>query len=612
MTRRISVWAPAATTSVDLVAGDGPSRMEAAGQGWFACNADLAAGDDYAFSVDGGESIPDPRSKWQPAGVHGSSRLVDPPRNRNRQQWRGFPLRDAIIYELHVGSFTPEGTFDGAITKLDHLVALGVNAIELMPVAEFPGRRGWGYDGVDLFAPHHAYGGPEGVHRLIDAAHARGIAVILDVVYNHVGPEGDYFNAFGAYFTNRYETPWGSAFNYDGELSDEVRRFVLDNVEMWLREYSFDGLRLDAVHAIIDTSPVHILEAIATRVDELASELGRELWTIAESDSNDPRLVRDRMRGGFGLHAQWNDDFHHALHALLTGEQHGYYEDFGSPDDMRTALLQTFVYAGRYSQHRKRRVGRDATDLPRSRFIVYSQNHDQVGNRAAGERLSHLVSEGRACMAAALTLLSPMIPMLFQGEEWAASTPFQYFTDLGDAHLSKAVTNGRRSEFRAFGWPAGSVPDPQAPSTFQRSMLKWDEIRDESHARMLDWYRRLIQLRRDLLPAPDGESASTTAWYDSGRDVLLYSRGDVLVCCNLGGGDVDIPEAMGATLLLAPDDAVSSEATPRLGADSVAIWSGATGPAADAGNAIRRRLAPAPVSAGSTRTTRRRRESIAR
>jgi len=304
--RRIRVWAPDAER-VDLIALETARAMEATGGGWFACGEEIAAGQDYAFSVDGGEAMPDPRSRSQPAGVPGPSRLVDERRTCERGRWRGFPIQDAVIYESHVGTFTPEGTFDGAISRLDHLVGLGVNAIEFMPVAEFPGTRGWGYDGVDLFAPHGAYGGPEGLHRLVHASHTRGIAVILDVVYNHVGPEGEYLSAFGPYFTNRYETPWGSAFNFDGEHSDEVRRFVLDNVEMWLRDYSLDGLRLDAVHAIIDTSPLHILEAIAARVDELAAELGR-----------DPRLVRDRERGGYGLGAQWNDDFHHALHALLT------------------------------------------------------------------------------------------------------------------------------------------------------------------------------------------------------------------------------------------------------------------------------------------------------
>lgn len=569
-TRRITVWAPDAKR-VELVLGDDRTPMDETGAGWFACNVVLDVDDDYAFSVDASEPMPDPRSRSQPGGVHAASRLVEHPRRRGLDAWRGFPLRDAVIYELHTGTFSAEGTFDGAIDHLDHLVDLGVNAIEIMPVAEFPGRRGWGYDGVDLFAPHSAYGGPAGLHRLIEACHGRRIAVILDVVYNHVGPEGDYLGAFGPYFTTRYETPWGAAFNYDGEHSDEVRRFVLDNAEMWVRDYEVDGLRLDAVHAIIDTSPLHILEAIAARVQELASELGRDVWVIAESDSNDPRLVRERERGGYGLSAQWNDDFHHALHAVLTGERFGYYEDFGSPDEVTTAMLQTFVYSGQYSRHRKRSVGRPASDLPQSRFVVCSQNHDQIGNRAAGERLCHLVSDSRARMAAALTLLSPMIPMLFQGEEWAASTPFQYFTELGDAHLRKAVTNGRRREFKAFGWPADAVPDPQSPATFKRSALIWDEVEEETHARMLDWYRQLIRLRRSRRCMAD---RSTNAWYDSARNLLLYSEGDLLVCCNLGALTVDVPEASGRELMLASDDAVRLDVTPGLNADSVAIWIG--------------------------------------
>jgi maltooligosyltrehalose trehalohydrolase len=570
-TRHFRVWAPEAKT-VDLVVGADQLQLEENGRGWFESTAALAAGSDYSFSVDGSDAMPDPRSRFQPDGVHGPSRLVAHRYRRGHDGWRGFPLRDAIIYELHTGTFSAEGTFDGAIRHLKHLVDLGVNAIEVMPVAEFPGRRGWGYDGVDLFAPHSAYGGPAGLRRLVKACHRRGIAVILDVVYNHVGPEGDYLASFGPYFTDRYETPWGSAFNYDGEHSDEVRRFVLDNVEMWVREYGVDGLRLDAVHAIIDTSPLHILEAITTHVDELADELGRALWVIAESDSNDPRLVRNRDDGGYGLNGQWNDDFHHALHSVLTGEHHGYYEDFGSPHEVSTALLRTFVYAGQYSRHRKRTVGREVGDLPQRRFIAYSQNHDQVGNRAAGERLCHLVSDGRARMAAALTLLSPMVPMLFQGEEWAASTPFQYFTDLGDAHLRKAVTNGRRREFKAFGWPADAVPDPQAHSTFQRSVLRWDEVQVGSHARMLAWYRDLINLRRSRISSSDDGRATTNAWYDSARTLLLYSENDLLICCNLGDSAVRVPEAAGGTLLLSSEGGVSQDAIPALAADDVAIW----------------------------------------
>ena len=568
--RTFRVWAPRAA-DVELVVGDARHPMTPAGIGWFACEVDgLADGVEYSFSLDGQDPIPDPRSRSQPSGVHGPSRLVESDRTSASDTWKGFPLHAAIIYELHVGTFTPEGTFDACIERLGHLQTLGVNAIELMPLAEYPGHRGWGYDGVDLFAPHSGYGGPAGLLRLVDACHERGMAVIIDVVYNHLGPEGDYLPDFGPYFTDRYCTPWGTAFNYDGEDSDEVRRFVLDNAEMWLRDYGCDGLRLDAVHAIIDTSPTHILEAIASRVADLASESGRHLWVIAESDSNDPRLVRERETGGYGLDAQWNDDFHHALHTVLTGEAFGYYEDFDGAPDLCTALQQGFVYAGRYSPHRKRTVGRAPQGLALSRFVVYSQNHDQIGNRAAGERLCHLVGDGRARMAAALTLLSPMIPLLFQGEEWAASAPFQYFTDLGDRGLANAVTNGRRQEFRSFGWPPASVPDPQDPETFARSHLDWDEIARDPHAGMLAWYRQLIAIRR-ATPALTGCHAAPTAWYDATRILLLYAHAGLLVACNLGDNDESVPEASAASLLLT-STAIPATAVPRIAPDSVSVW----------------------------------------
>jgi maltooligosyltrehalose trehalohydrolase len=569
--RTFRVWAPRAV-DVELVIGGAHHPMVPAGVGWFACEIDGLASDiEYSFRLDGGEPIPDPRSRSQPGGVHGASQLVEHADGPAEDLWQGFPLDGAIIYELHVGTFTPEGTFDGCIDRLEHLQTLGINAIELMPLAEYPGRRGWGYDGVDLFAPHSAYGGPEGLRRLVNACHERGIAVIIDVVYNHLGPEGDYLPDFGPYFTDRYATPWGTAFNYDGEDSDAVRSFVLENAEMWLRDYGCDGLRLDAVHAIIDMSPTHLLEAIAMRVADLAVESGRHLWVIAESDSNDPRLVRERAMGGYGLDAQWNDDFHHALHALLTGESFGYYEDFDGAADMCTSLQEAFVYAGRYSPYRKRTVGRSTAGLPLTRFVVYSQNHDQVGNRAAGERLCHLVSDGRARMAAALTLLSPMIPLLFQGEEWAASTPFQYFTDLGDRGLGKAVTNGRRQEFRSFGWPPESVPDPQDPETFTRSRLDWDESARAPHAEMLDWYRALTAIRHETPALSADGNEAPRAWYDATRILLLYEHAGLLVACNLGDNDAPLPEASNATLLLT-SAATPAEAVPSVAPDSVSIW----------------------------------------
>ncbi len=567
MSRTFRVWAPRAT-EMHVVIGNVRHAMSPAGVGWFACDVeDADDGTDYAFSLDGGDPLPDPRSRSQPSGVHGPSRIVDREPLPAPRAWRGFRLQRAIIYELHVGTFTPEGTFDGCITRLEHLQRLGVNAIELMPLAEAPGTRGWGYDGVDLFAPTSAYGGPDGLRRLVAACHERSIAVIVDAVYNHLGPEGDHLPDFAPYFTDRYETPWGTAFNYDGEDSDDVRRFVIENAEMWLVDYGCDGLQLDAVHAIIDMSPTNILEAISSRVAELALETDRHLWVIAESDSNDPRLVRGRDEGGYGLDAQWNDDFHHALHTLVTGEAFGYYEDFDGPTDLCTALRQAFVYAGRYSNHRRHTIGRAIGDLPLHRFVVYSQNHDQVGNRAAGERLSHLVSSGRAHMAAALTLLSPMIPLLFQGEEWAASTPFQYFTDHGDTSLGTAVTSGRRQEFRSFGWPPESVPDPQDLATFERSQLQWDECGDRDHAAMLDWYRSLIAVRKET-PGLTECDTEVTASYDAGRNLLIYSHAGLLVACNLGDTIVAVPEAEDSALLLASSPSVSGTLAP----DSVSVW----------------------------------------
>jgi len=399
----VSVWAPNAK-DVDLVTRDGGRvamrpASEELGDGWFT----VAHGrDDYAFSLDGGQPLPDPRSRWQPDGPHGPSRPFTP---KPPRPFTAGPWADQIIYELHVGTFTRAGTFDAAIARLDHLVALGITAVEVMPIAEFPGVRGWGYDGVDLFAPHHGYGGPAGFASFVDACHTRGIAVILDVVYNHLGPDGNYLATFGPYFTDRYSTPWGTAVNFDGPQSDNVRRFFLDNARMWLRDFGCDGLRLDAVHAILDTSATHIVEQLSAEADG---------WIIAETDQNDPRVVRDADHGGFGATAQWSDDFHHALHVVLTGERTGYYVDYHGLRDLATALTRAFVLDGRYSQYRQRAHGRSIGDIPLDRFVVCAQNHDQVGNRAAGERLSQLVSHDRLKIAAALTLTAASVPMLFQ------------------------------------------------------------------------------------------------------------------------------------------------------------------------------------------------------
>jgi maltooligosyltrehalose trehalohydrolase len=537
------IWAPAASNAVELVLGDRRLPMQRGDTaGWYELVVDEAsAGTDYAFAVDGGPPLPDPRSPWQPAGVHGPSRTVDHAAfGWTDGGWRGIELPNAVLYELHVGTFTAEGTFDAVIDKLDHLVDLGVSAIELLPVAQFPGSRGWGYDGVDLYAPHESYGGPEGLKRLVDACHGRGLGVVIDVVYNHLGPAGNYLSSFGPYFTDRYATPWGQAVNLDGADSDEVRRFFIDNALMWLRDYHCDGLRLDAVHAIVDTSALHLLEEVAVEVEGLAAEVDRSLWVIAESDLNDPRLVWRREEGGYGMDAQWSDDFHHALHATLTGETSGYYEDFGSLADVGAALERAFVYDGRYSSHRRRRHGRSASGVPRWRFLGYLQNHDQVGNRAVGERSSHLMSTERLKIGAALVLLSPFVPMLFQGEEWGASTPFQYFTDHEDPELGKAVSEGRRREFAAFGWDPEAVPDPQDPATFERSKLDWSELDRQPHAELLRWHKDLIALRRRLLSVDGGATAPVRVELDEEAGWIVLDRGQVRLAANVGKDPVEV------------------------------------------------------------------------
>ena len=564
------VWAPRAM-DVEVAAGGRRVPMAAAGGGWYAVDQpDAGPGTDYGFALDGGPVLPDPRSAWQPSGVHGLSRVVDHGTFAwSDGGWRGVHLPSAVLYELHVGTFTPEGTFDAAAGRLDHLVELGVDAVELMPVAEFPGTRGWGYDGVDLFAPHSAYGGPEGLKRLVDACHRRGLGVVMDVVYNHLGPDGNYLAAFGPYFTDRYATPWGEAVNLDGAGSDEVRAFLVDNALMWLRDYHCDGLRLDAVHAIVDTSATHLLEQLAGAVEELAAAEGRSLFLVAESDLNDPRLVRRREVGGYGLDAQWSDDLHHALHAFLTGEREGYYADFGSLGQVATALRRAFVYAGEYSPHRQRSHGRLDPGLGGHRFLGYAQNHDQVGNRALGERSSVLLSTGRLKVAAALVLTAPFVPMLFQGEEWGATSPFQYFTDQGDPALARAVREGRRAEFAAFGWKPDEVPDPQDPTTFQRSKLDWDQRARPPHADLLDWHRRLIALRRAVPALRDGRLDRVQVDVDEGTGRLVVRRGPVVVAVNVGPDDLTV--GVPGQLALASEGVAAGDGAVRLPPDSVAL-----------------------------------------
>ncbi len=580
------VWSPG-RRRVDVVLGarrvpmlraeNGPDAGPG-DSGWWAASVDSAGpGTDYAFSLDEGPPLPDPRSACQPRGIHGPSRVVDHAAfGWSDGGWRGLPLAGSVLYECHIGTFSAEGTFDGAIAHLGHLADLGVDAIELMPVAEFSGRRGWGYDGVDLFAPHHAYGGPDGLKRLVDAAHGHGLGVVLDVVYNHLGPAGNYLPEFGPYFSARHRTNWGEAVNFDGPGSDEVRRFVIDNALMWLRDYHCDGLRLDAVHAIVDHSATHILEALATEVTALAAHLGRPLFLVAESDLNDPRFVRSRDAGGYGLDASWADEWHHALHATLTGEVSGYYGDFGPLPLLAKALRQAWVYDGIYSPHRRRVHGRPPAGLAGSQFVVAAQNHDQVGNRAAGERASALMSDGRLRVAAALLLTSPFVPLLFQGEEWGAATPFQYFTGHTDPGLGAAVSEGRRHEFSAFGWDPASVPDPQDMATFERSRLDWAEMNTERHCDLLAWYRRLIALRRKIPELTDPRLDRIETECDPGAGWLTVRRGPVLIAANLGGSNWAFPVGLTAELLAASDPRIDrTDQALVLPPDTVAILAAA-------------------------------------
>ena len=564
---KLSVWAPG-RERVEAVLGDRRLPMVRGSRGWWETAAGaVTAGERYRFSLDGGEGLPDPRSAWQPDGVDGPSAVVDHSAYEwHDQHWRGGRLASSVLYELHVGTFTPEGSFDAAAGRLDHLARTGVDAVELLPVAEFPGTRGWGYDGVLLYAPHHSYGGPDGLKRLVDAAHDRGIAVVLDVVYNHLGPSGNHLGQYGPYFTDRYRTPWGDAVNVDGPGSDEVRRFVVDNALMWLRDYHIDGLRLDAVHAVMDNSAVHWLEELAGAVDALADSTGRAAWLIAESDRNDPRLVWPRPAGGYGLTATWSDDFHHAVWVNLAGESDGYYADYGGVAQLARTYEEVYAFGRDYSPFRDRHQGRPAGSAAATAFLGYAQNHDQIGNRAVGERSVAVMGERRARVAAGLVLTAPFVPMLFMGEEWGASTPWQYFTDHTDPELGRAVSDGRTHEFEAFGWDPAAVPDPQDPETFRRSTLDWSEPEREPHAALLRWHRELIALRRRRPELRDGRrDRVTTRWADGpdGRWLVVYRCGPegpgpgapaLAIVANLGDEPAAVPVHEAGALLAASEE----------------------------------------------------------
>ena len=465
---------------------------------WEGTISDVSANTRYAYVLNGTLERPDPASRFQPDGVHGHSMVIDPfAFPWTDQAWNGMPLERLIIYELHVGTFTSEGTFDAIIAKLPYLRdTVGITALELMPVAQCPGTRNWGYDGAYLFAPHASYGGPDGLKRLVDACHAHGLAVIMDVVYNHLGPEGNYLGDYGPYFTHRYPTPWGQAMNYDGPDSDPVRHFIISNALYWVTEFHMDALRLDAIHGIFDFSATHLLRELAEAVRAQANRLGRAMHVIAESDLNDARMITPVTQGGYGLASQWNDDFHHALHAVLTGERNGYYKDFGSLAHLATAITDRFVYSGQYSAHRRRGHGNAAGEAAPTQFVVFSQNHDQVGNRAHGDRLSTLVSFEALKLAAAAVLLSPNIPLLFMGEEYGETAPFLYFIDHGDPALVDAVRRGRNDECASFG--QHDAPDPQAQATHTRSRLQWEGPQTHARKFLPPWYHRLIHCRTSV------------------------------------------------------------------------------------------------------------------
>jgi len=495
---RFTLWAPhRQQVSVEILAPQSQHLpLEPAPGGYWQGIADsVPPGSAYQILLDRDPRRPDPASHYQPQGVHAPSVVVD--HNAfawTDGAWTGVPLTDYVIYELHVGTFTAKGSFDAIIPRLAELKDLGITAIELMPVAQFPGDRNWGYDGVYPFAVQHSYGGPEGLKRLVDACHQQGLAVVLDVVYNHFGPEGNYTADFGPYFTDTYRTPWGAAINFDGSHSPGVRQFVIANALHWFCHYHIDALRLDAIHAIYDFGAKHILAELQQATQALSQQQGRPYYLIAESDLNDVRVIHSPQRGGYGLAAQWSDDFHHCLHTLLTGEQSGYYEDFGQPQQLAKALQSGFVYDWAYSRHRRRYHGSDASDCPPQQFVVCAQNHDQVGNRMLGERLSTLVGFEALKLAAATTVLSPYIPLIFMGEEYGETAPFLYFVSHGDADLIEAVRQGRRREFEAFHLQ-GDPPDAASPKTLQQSTLNWQQRRHDHHGVLWRFYQQVLQLR---------------------------------------------------------------------------------------------------------------------
>ncbi len=540
-----AVWAPR-PDRVGLLVDGATHRMTGAGDGWWHADVPGAGPDSaYGFLLDEDPNpLPDPRSRRQPDGVHELSRVYDDGGYRWADAgWTGRALPGAVIYELHIGTFTAEGTFDAAIERLDHLVALGISVVELLPVNAFNGTHNWGYDGVLWFAVHEAYGGPDGYKRFVDACHARGLAVFQDVVYNHLGPSGNYLPRFAPYLAEAGANTWGASVNLSGPDSEPVRRYIIDNALMWLRDFHVDGLRLDAVHALVDERATHLLEALAIEVAALEPHVRRPLTLIAESDLNDPRLITPREAGGFGLTAQWSDDFHHALHSLLTGERQGYYDDFGAGFDVLAKVLtRGFFHDGTWSSFRRRPHGRpvDVEHTPAWRLLGYLQDHDQIGNRATGDRLSATLSPGLLAVGATLVLTAPFTPMLFMGEEWGAGTPWQFFTSHPEPELATATAEGRKAEFAHHGWDAAAVPDPQDPETFSRSKLDWSEVDREPHRGLLDIHQRLLALRRAEPALTNPALGRVQVRHDEPARWLVVHRGDLRIVCNLSDRDQTI------------------------------------------------------------------------
>src|SRR4051812_47393967 len=519
------VWAPE-KESVELVITHPyqktyPLQKDEAGY-WQTTVENVEPGIRYMYRLDGDMERPDPASLSQPEGVHKASEVIDRSFNWADNNWKGLPMEDLIIYELHTGTFTAKENFEGIIDKLDYLVDVGINAIEIMPIAQFPGSRNWGYDGVYPYAAQNSYGGVNGLKQLVDAAHAKGIAVILDVVYNHIGPEGGYISNYAPYFTQKYSTPWGNALNYDDAYSDGVRNYFLQNALMWLDEFHIDGLRMDAVHAIVDLGAKHFMQLLKENVDELEKKTGRKKFLIAELDLNNPHYINTESKCGYGIHGQWIDEFHHAIHSQLTGETDGYYEDFGSLEHVERAFRDTYVYNGVYSPHRNKIFGAPVGDNNYGKFVVFSQNHDHIGNRALGDRLTTNLTHDELRLAAALVILSPYVPLLFMGEEYGEKNPFLYFTSHSDPDLIKGVSEGRKKEFAYFNFK-DEYPDPQHEETFEKSMLSWN-IREDDYAETLRYYKRLIQLRKSVKALQGKERDSMIVHPLNGSKVLTIER----------------------------------------------------------------------------------------